>query len=108
MLSAQLEQRRIFRWFFFVVFAFLLYQLLLILALFSDAIIWAVSLSLVFVPAVYSIMDDVARGSSWLMRKVLKPNAVDEPDMAIAYGHPVLIAQQNGPKKKPPLQIAAE
>lgn len=47
---AQLEQRRIFRWFFFAVFAFLLYQLLLILSLFADAIIWAVSLSLVFVP----------------------------------------------------------
>lgn len=47
---AQVEQRRIFRWFFFAVFAFLLYQLLLILSLFADAIIWAVSLSLVFVP----------------------------------------------------------
>jgi predicted PurR-regulated permease PerM len=46
----QLEQRRIFRWFFFAVFAFLLYQLFLILSLFADAIIWAVSLSLVFVP----------------------------------------------------------
>jgi predicted PurR-regulated permease PerM len=50
LVPAQLEQRRIFRWFFFAVFAFLLYQLLLILSLFSDAIIWAVSLSLVFVP----------------------------------------------------------
>jgi multidrug efflux pump subunit AcrB len=65
-------------------------------------------LSLVFVPAVYSIMDDVARGSSWLMRKVLRPNAVDEPDLAIAYGHPVLISQDDRPTKKPPLQIAAE
>jgi hydrophobe/amphiphile efflux-1 (HAE1) family protein len=65
-------------------------------------------LSLVFVPAVYSIMDDVARGSSWLMRKVLRPNAVDEPEAAIAYGHPVLISQDERPTKKPPLQIAAE
>jgi multidrug efflux pump subunit AcrB len=36
-------------------------------------------LSLVFVPAVYTIMDDVARGTSWLISKVLNPNAVDEP-----------------------------
>lgn len=50
-LPAKLEQRGIFRWFFFGVFAFLLYQLLLILALFSDALIWAGSLTLVFVPA---------------------------------------------------------
>ncbi len=50
LLPPKLEQRGIFRWFFFAVFAFLLYQLLLILSLFSDAIIWAVSLTLVFVP----------------------------------------------------------
>jgi predicted PurR-regulated permease PerM len=50
LLPPKLEQRGIFRWFFFAVFAFLLYQLLLILSLFADAIIWAVSLSLVFVP----------------------------------------------------------
>lgn len=50
LLAPKLEQRVIFRWFFFAVFAFLLYQLLLILGLFADAIIWAVSLSLVFVP----------------------------------------------------------
>ncbi|MGL4488583.1 MAG: efflux RND transporter permease subunit, partial [Rhizobiaceae bacterium] len=36
-------------------------------------------LSLVFVPAVYTIMDDVARGTSWLIRKVLNPNKA-EPD----------------------------
>ncbi|MEY4641681.1 MAG: hypothetical protein RLZZ227_1675 [Pseudomonadota bacterium] len=50
LLPPKMEQRNIFRWFFFGVFAFLLYQLLLILSLFADAIIWAVSLSLVFVP----------------------------------------------------------
>jgi predicted PurR-regulated permease PerM len=44
------EQRRIFRWFFFGFFAFLLYQLLLILSLFADVIIWACSMSLVFWP----------------------------------------------------------
>lgn len=37
-------------------------------------------LSLVYVPAVYTIMDDVSRGSAWLVRKILKPNAKDEPD----------------------------
>ncbi len=50
LLPLKLEQRGIFRWFFFGVFAFLLYQLLLILSLFSDVIIWAGSLTLVFVP----------------------------------------------------------
>ncbi|HTQ98412.1 MAG TPA: AI-2E family transporter [Candidatus Acidoferrum sp.] len=45
------EKLRLFRWFFFGVFAFLLYQLLLILSLFSNVIIWAVSLTLVFWPA---------------------------------------------------------
>lgn len=44
------DQRKIFRWFFFGVFAFLLYQLILILSLFGDVIIWACSLSLVFWP----------------------------------------------------------
>ena len=45
------DKLRLFRWFFFGVFAFLLYQLLLILSLFSNVIIWAVSLTLVFWPA---------------------------------------------------------
>ncbi len=45
------EKLRLFRWFFFGVFAFLLYQLLLILSLFSSVIIWSVSLTLVFWPA---------------------------------------------------------
>ncbi len=44
-------------------------------------------LSLVFVPAVYTIMDDVARGASWLTRKLLNPNKSDdlgvEPTMGI-------------------------
>jgi len=50
LLPPGMEQRAIFRWFFFGVFAFLLWQLLLILSLFADAIIWAGSLTLVFVP----------------------------------------------------------
>ncbi len=45
------DKQRLFQWFFFGVFAFLIYQLLLILSLFSDIIIWAASLSLVFLPA---------------------------------------------------------
>lgn len=44
------ERKRAFRWFFFIVFAALLYQILLILSLFSDAIVWASSLALVFFP----------------------------------------------------------
>jgi multidrug efflux pump subunit AcrB len=65
-------------------------------------------LSLVFVPAVYTIMDDVSRGTSWLWHKILRPNAPDEPDDLIEYGHPVLVSQQTKPVGKPPLQIAAE
>lgn len=44
------DQKKIFRWFFFGFFAFLLYQLLLILSLFTNVIIWASSLALVFWP----------------------------------------------------------
>ena len=44
------EQHKIFRWFFFGFFAFLLYQLLLILSLFANVIIWACSMALVFWP----------------------------------------------------------
>jgi predicted PurR-regulated permease PerM len=45
------DQKKLFRWFFFGIFAFLLYQLLLILSLFMDVIVWACSLTLVFWPA---------------------------------------------------------
>lgn len=48
--AASAEQGRVFRWFFFSVFAFLIWQLLLILSLFADAIIWASSLALVCYP----------------------------------------------------------
>ena len=44
------DQKKIFRWFFFGFFAFLLYQLLLILSLFANVIIWACSLAVVFWP----------------------------------------------------------
>lgn len=50
LLPSKQDQRNIFRWFFFVVFIFLIYQLLQILALFADVIIWAASLTLVFMP----------------------------------------------------------
>ncbi|MGB8816720.1 MAG: efflux RND transporter permease subunit [Rhizobiaceae bacterium] len=48
-------------------------------------------LSLVFVPAVYTIMDDVARGSSWLIKKILNPNKKEEDEentLAPAHAHP--------------------
>ena len=51
LLPPSAEKLRLFRWFFFGVFAFLLWQLLLIMSLFADVIIWAVSLTLVFWPA---------------------------------------------------------
>ncbi len=41
-------------------------------------------LSLVFVPAVYTIMDDVARGTSWLIRKIFNPNKKDEPPVDLS------------------------
>ncbi|MCP5143738.1 MAG: AI-2E family transporter [Gammaproteobacteria bacterium] len=54
----------LFRWFFFGVFAFLLYQLGLILSLFSDAIIWAGSLALVFFPLHKFVRARLRRGES--------------------------------------------
>jgi predicted PurR-regulated permease PerM len=51
LLPPSIEKLRLFRWFFFGVFAFLLYQLLLIMSLFANVIIWSVSLTLVFWPA---------------------------------------------------------
>ena len=51
LLPSRQEQRNIFRWFFFVVFVFLIYQLLQIMSLFANVIIWAASLTLVVIPA---------------------------------------------------------
>jgi multidrug efflux pump subunit AcrB len=65
-------------------------------------------LSLVFVPAIYTIMDDVARGTSWLFRWLLRPNKVDDPELAamnLARQH---AANNDDALGKPPLQIAAE
>lgn len=50
-LLASPDKVLLFRIFFFAVFVFLIYQLLLILSVFADVIIWAASLSLVFTPA---------------------------------------------------------
>jgi predicted PurR-regulated permease PerM len=58
------EKLRLFRWFFFGVFAFLLYQLLLILSLFSNVIIWAVSLTLVFWPAYRMLQKRMPQSST--------------------------------------------
>lgn len=62
LLPPKLEQRGIFRWFFFAVFAFLLYQLLQIMSLFSSAIIWAVTLSIVFAPLYRAIQRRIPGG----------------------------------------------
>lgn len=35
-------------------------------------------LSLVFIPSVYSIMDDISRGVAWAFRKIARPNERDE------------------------------
>jgi multidrug efflux pump subunit AcrB len=43
-------------------------------------------LSLVFVPAVYTIMDDVARGISWLTHKALNPNKADDLGVELTIG----------------------
>ena len=61
LIAAAEQKLKLFRWFFFAVFAFLLYQLLLIMSLFADVIIWAVSLALVFWP-VYSVLHARMRG----------------------------------------------
>ena len=45
-------------------------------------------LSLVYVPAVYTIMDDLALGARWLIRKLLKPNASDDLGPEQTYSHP--------------------
>ena len=37
-------------------------------------------LSLVFVPSFYTIMDDAANGTAQLFRRLIKPNAKDEPE----------------------------
>jgi multidrug efflux pump subunit AcrB len=37
-------------------------------------------LSLVFVPSFYTIMDDAARGTGWLFRRLVKPNPKDDPE----------------------------
>ena len=63
-------------------------------------------LSLVFVPAVYSIMDDVRRGFSWLWHKLLRPNAVDEPELDMVHGHAIPLAANTGGAHQ--RQIAAE
>lgn len=63
-------------------------------------------LSLLFVPAVYTIMDDVARGISWLIRKLLNPNKSDEVEIGhVTAGHGMAANNDSGVA---PQQIAAE
>ncbi len=44
------DRRKAFRWFFFAVFALLIYQLLRLFSLFADPMIWAATLALIFYP----------------------------------------------------------
>ena len=50
-------------------------------------------LSLVFVPSFYTIMDDAAIGTAWLLRWLVKPNSADEPDAPHAHNVHVLPAE---------------
>ena len=62
-------------------------------------------LSLVFVPAVYTIMDDVARGSSWLIRKILNPNRKEDDGDELVPAHRSIPVAAN--ESEPP-RLAAE
>ena len=63
-------------------------------------------LSLLFVPAVYTIMDDIARGTSWLIRKLLNPNKSDEVEIGhVTAGHGMTASNDPG---FVPGRIAAE
>ena len=59
-------------------------------------------LSLVFVPSLYSIMDDARKVTGWLFRKLLRPNARDE-----APGGAESVAGEN-PREVHSLPMAAE
>ncbi len=62
------------------------------------------ALSLIFVPSLFSIMDDVRKATGWLFRKLLRPNQRDEPleSEPSAHGHAVTESQA------PALPLAAE
>lgn len=51
------ERRRYFAWFFFAIFVLLIYQLMLVLSLFADVIVWAGCFALVFWPAHRALQD---------------------------------------------------
>ncbi len=54
-------------------------------------------LSLLFVPAVYTIMDDVSRGTSWVIRKLLNPNKSDEVEIGhVTAGHGIAASNDAG------------
>jgi hypothetical protein len=52
-------------------------------------------LSLVFVPAVYTIMDDVARGVSKLIRIVLNPNKAEDDTQEVAKAPALVTARSD-------------
>jgi multidrug efflux pump subunit AcrB len=62
-------------------------------------------LSLIFVPSLYTIMDDAAIGTARLFRRLMKPNQVDEPDAATAPGNVDVHGPAQGAENLP---IAAE
>ncbi len=68
-------------------------------------------LSLVFIPSVYSIMDDVSRGISGLFRWIVKPNRSEEAEAADATG-PASAQAASGapgePEHSAAMRIAAE
>ena len=84
LLPSKQEQRNIFRWFFFVVFVFLIYQLLQIMSLFADVIIWAASLTLVFIPVHKYIQK-------WLPNRNNTPAAISTLGVLLLVLLPVLM-----------------
>ena len=62
------------------------------------------ALSLIFVPSLFSIMDDVRKATGWLFRKLLGPNERDEPQET----EPSVHAHAVRESQTPALPMAAE
>jgi hypothetical protein len=66
-------------------------------------------LSLVFIPSVYSVMDDVSRGISGLFRWLVHPNASDEADSADPHDVKSTVVGEEGRREAGEvMRIAAE
>jgi len=77
-------------------------------------LIVSTALSLVFVPSLYTIMDDLSNGVSRLFRWILRPNHADEPE-PVSQPAPAHVANVNSAPaadvavpSAPPLRLAAE